>query len=668
MADPEAGSGPQPIPSRSEGRRFSILSEFVPESLQPPSFLETSPIVREILSRDIAECSSDDDSNTQVSDGEEEPTVADAKLAFHPNGIAYGSGYSTIAIQGLDRPVPNPREVEDSLQAEISLLRDNDILPPRHPRSQRSGILWRLYRRFFSTNVKDNEDPEPIFDFTDQAATESTPLLFSSTVEEEETLPTPPPEEVIERFEEAVAAHAIKTTWQRETKTLIQYAAPLIVTFLLHYSVTIGSVLTVGRLGMTELAAVNLATMTASITCYVPVQGLSTCLDTLCAQAYGSGHKHLVGLQAQRMTWLLWILMVPIAVLWWFSEPILASLVPDQETASLAALFLRVLILGMPGVAALESGKRFVQSQGLFQATTYALVIGAPLSFFLNYLFVFKFDWHFAGAATAMAITQNLLPLLLVLYVRFVDGRQCWNGLTRKAFSNWGPMIKLALPGMIMIEAQFSVLEILTIAAGQFGTAQLAAQSVLVTVTSTSFNIPFPLAIATSTRVANLIGAHLSDAARVTAKVAVVAGLVVGCFNLTIFAVLNETIPRIFTQDDEVVAIVKQVILVCAAMQIFDALAAVSHGILRGVGRQAIGGYANLFSYYCVALPVSLSTAFALGWKLSGLWFGLTMGLAVVSGLEMLYLYNADWESAVAQAEARMKSEDVTAEAKFTPA
>jgi Na+-driven multidrug efflux pump len=80
-------------------------------------------------------------------------------------------------------------------------------------------------------------------------------------------------------------------------------------------------------------------------------------------------------------------------------------------------------------------------------------------------------------------------------------------------------MIKLALPGMIMIEAQFSVLEILTIAAGRFGTAQLAAQGVLVTLTSTSFNIPFPLAIATSTRVANLIGANLSQAARVTAKV-----------------------------------------------------------------------------------------------------------------------------------------------------
>lgn len=197
------------------------------------------------------------------------------------------------------------------------------------------------------------------------------------------------------------------------------------------------------------------ATMTASITCYVPVQGLSTCLDTLCAQAYGSGHKHLVGLQAQRMTWILWILMAPVAVLWWFSEPILASLVPGADTASLAALFLRVLILGMPGVAALESGKRFVQSQGLFHATTYALLIGAPLSFLQNWAFVFKLGWGFAGAAAAMAITQNLLPLLLVLYVCLFEGSQCWNGFSRKAFNNWGMYCSPPYPSPFFMIASF---------------------------------------------------------------------------------------------------------------------------------------------------------------------------------------------------------------------
>lgn len=35
-----------------------------------------------------------------------------------------------------------------------------------------------------------------------------------------------------------------------------------------------------------------------------------------------------------------------------------------------------------------------------------------------------------------------------------------------------------------------------------------------------------------------------------------------------------------------------------------------------------------------------------------------------VSALELLYLYNADWEIAVAQAESRMRSEDINGELK----
>jgi len=82
-----------------------------------------------------------------------------------------------------------------------------------------------------------------------------------------------------------------------------------------------------------------------------------------------------------------------------------------------------------------------------------------------------------------------------------------------------GPMVTLALPGMIMLEAEYLAFEILTLASGQFGTTELAAQSILVTISSTTYQIPFPMSIAASTRVANLIGAKLPAAAKVTAKV-----------------------------------------------------------------------------------------------------------------------------------------------------
>jgi MATE family multidrug resistance protein len=178
--------------------------------------------------------------------------------------------------------------------------------------------------------------------------------------------------------------------------------------------------------------------MTANITCYAPFQGLATSLDTLCAQAYGSGHRHLVGLQLQRMTYFLWLLILPIACVWLEAEDILALMIPERRSAELAGIYLRIIILGTPAMVAFEGGKRFVQAQGLFHATTYVLMIAAPINVLMNYLFVWKFGWGYVGAPIAVVVTQNLLPLLLFLYVWLIDGSQCWGGLSKRAFTNWG--------------------------------------------------------------------------------------------------------------------------------------------------------------------------------------------------------------------------------------
>jgi hypothetical protein len=247
-------SAPRDITTKATARHhhdFSITDTF------SSSYLATSPIAQSILARDIAECSSED-----VSDNEEGPDLDRAEsnpapLAFHPSGIAYGSFRPTVEPWALTTerhpPVPSAQEIEESRHAEQSLLRDNHILPPKHPRTEDDGVLTRLYRWVFSTKVRDSED---LFSRrSSKAVAETTPLLAHHVVEIGPVSPSG--NEAHNRFEAAVAANIIKTTWQREAKTLVQYAGPLIVTFLLHYSVTIGSVLTVGRIGMVELGAVS---------------------------------------------------------------------------------------------------------------------------------------------------------------------------------------------------------------------------------------------------------------------------------------------------------------------------------------------------------------------------------------------------------------------------
>nr|POE79650.1 ethionine resistance-conferring protein 1 [Quercus suber] len=558
-------------------------------------------------------------------------------------------GRATLAPTLSNQERPTREDIQRILEEERSLLRDNNIIPPKHPDQhgrRRSGFgkLLAIPRGERSAG----QEAESV----QRTTTETSPLLGDAS---RPYGGQDDPETINKKWEEAVKEGKIQTTWQREAKTLAKYSLPLMATFLLQYSLTVASIFTVGHIGTAELGAVSLASMSANITGYAIYQGLATSLDTLCAQAYGSGRKKLVGLQMQRMVYFLWAITIPIAIIWWFAEDILLALTPEPVVAELAGLYLRVVIIGAPGYAAFEAGKRFVQAQGLFSASLYVLLFCAPFNAFLNWLFVWRLNMGFVGAPIAVAITDNFLPLGLFIYVRFFSkkGMSCWNGFTRQAFRNWSPMVKLALPGVVMIEAEVLAFEILTFAASYFGVEVLAAQSVLATLTSITFQIPFPLSIAASTRVANLIGATLADAAKLTTRVAVVGAFLIGVFNVTLLSALKDYIPQLFTSDAEVIRIVSDILPLCAAFQLFDALTALCNGTLRGLGRQHFGGYVQLFCYYVVAMPISFGTAFGLHMGLWGLWTGVALALGLVALIEFVYLYRTDWQRSVDEARAR---------------
>ena len=610
------------------------------------SFRASSPLA-ESIARDIAACSDDDVSDTAVDDSSEHAHNQHHVMYRRASGVAYGASRPVFDHLNADEPVLTPLERKQSRNAERSLLRDNHFLPPKH-QHKKKGFFARLYRQLFSTKI-----PETETDATDAdagtngrpAPTETSPLLA-----DEQAASTSSVEDLEEQWEQAVASGRLRTTWQRETKTVVAYSIPLTATFMLQYSINVASIFAVGHIGKVELAAVSLANMSNAISCLAPFQGLATSLDTLCAQAYGSGHKHLVGLQCQRMVFFLLSLSMPVIVLWLFSEPILTLMVPDHNTARLASLYLKIMIFSIPGVILFECGKRFTQAQGLFRATTYVLVIAAPLNVLINWLLVWKLNLGFIGAPIAVAITESLLPLLLFLYIWFVDGRQCWGGLSKRAFTNWWVMIRLALPGMIMVEAEWLAFEIMTLLSSRFGVEYLAAQSVLATLTTISYQIPFPMSIAASTRVANLIGAEMVQAAKITAKVTFALAWTIGIFNLIIYVALRYHLPLLFTNDEEVISLVAKVIPVVAVMQVFDGLSAGAHGLLRGIGKQSIGGPANLISYYVISLPLSLFMAFYLDWRLEGMWAGVTVGIFCVSLIEYIYLWRTDWQQAAVEA------------------
>ncbi|CAI4925958.1 CGH_1_collapsed_G0018910.mRNA.1.CDS.1 [Saccharomyces cerevisiae] len=458
--------------------------------------------------------------------------------------------------------------------------------------------------------------------------------------------------EIANTWESAIeSGQKISTTFKRETQVITMNALPLIFTFILQNSLSLASIFSVSHLGTKELGGVTLGSMTANITGLAAIQGLCTCLDTLCAQAYGAKNYHLVGVLVQRCAVITILAFLPMMYVWFvWSEKILALMIPERELCALAANYLRVTAFGVPGFILFECGKRFLQCQGIFHASTIVLFVCAPLNALMNYLLVWndKIGIGYLGAPLSVVINYWLMTLGLLIYAMTTKHKErplkCWNGIIPKeqAFKNWRKMINLAIPGVVMVEAEFLGFEVLTIFASHLGTDALGAQSIVATIASLAYQVPFSISVSTSTRVANFIGASLYDSCMITCRVSLLLSFVCSSMNMFVICRYKEQIASLFSTESAVVKMVVDTLPLLAFMQLFDAFNASTAGCLRGQGRQKIGGYINLVAFYCLGVPMAYVLAFLYHLGVGGLWLGITSALVMMSVCQGYAVFHGD--------------------------
>ncbi|CAN3504698.1 ethionine resistance-conferring protein 1 [Diutina catenulata] len=447
---------------------------------------------------------------------------------------------------------------------------------------------------------------------------------------------------------------SIPTTVGNEIRTLARYASPLVVTFMLEHLFSIVALLVVGHLGKHELAAVSLATMTTTIS-FAVFEGMATALDTLCPQAYGAGNFELVSLRVQRSIVLGWLIFVPIALLWWNADFFLKFVIDNETVVHLTTQFLRVMIIGGPAYVFFENGKRFLQAQGIFEAGTGILFISAPLNAALSWYLVWNksHGLGFIGAPIAGAINFWFNCILMVLYVRFIDGGECWFGIAswHELSHEWGVILQLAIPGVIMLESEYLAYEIMTLMASFFGTTELAAQSAVASIVSVTYMAPFATGIAASTRIANFIGAENAEGAKIATRVALGSALVVGGLDCFLLILFRYKIAWLFSKDEDVTAIIAHLLYPMVPLfEIFDSIASVSSGILRAQGAQKVGGIINFLAYYAFGLPLAVVICKVSSVELEGLWIGVGSGMVLIGVSQTLYIAWSDWDDIVIRA------------------
>lgn len=431
-----------------------------------------------------------------------------------------------------------------------------------------------------------------------------------------------------------------------ELRLVASYAIPMVATYLLQYCFGVVTTFVAGHLGADDLAAASIGLTTLNIVGLAIIEGMATALDTLCAQAYGSGNATKVGLHVQRMLLLMAAACVPIGTFWYLSAPFLGLFVRQKHLAAKAGSFLRMSIIGLPGYAAFEAGKRFLQAQGDFRTAMAVLIICAPVNAFLSWLFAFHLDMGLDGAALGAALANDLRPVLLLLFTMYGDKskHQCWAGFSRQALKGWGPMMRLSIAGSAVTLAEWGAFEIITFSTSYLSTTHLAVQSILITTAVFMWHIPFSLSVAVSTRIGHLIGAGDVSSARRAAKLYAVLFIIVGVANGLILFSLRNVVGPVFSTDKAIQNMVASHMLAVASFQLVDAIMAACNGMLRGLGRQHVAAWVAFFANYFVGVPLAIWLELGpWGVGLNGAWIGLGTGMFISAVIEGSYIGLLDW-------------------------
>ncbi|KAH3679915.1 hypothetical protein WICMUC_000658 [Wickerhamomyces mucosus] len=447
----------------------------------------------------------------------------------------------------------------------------------------------------------------------------------------------------------------VPLSFVEEFSQILKSSIPLSITFFFEYLLAVSSLFVIGHLGSAELASASLAVMTFNITGMAVFEGMATCLDTYCSQAFGAGKLIKVGIYFQRCTLLLFFVSVPIMLFWVFSKSFLQFIVPQKDLLELTQLYLRVLCLGTPGLILFETGKRYLQAQKIFHASTYVLFFCLPLNIIMNYTFIGI--WGFIGAPIAIVFTYWIMAGSLLAYVYFIDGSQCWGGFSPRAWKHWDNMLKLAIPGLVMIESEYLSFEILTVMASHFGIESLAAQSIISNIGSLVYQFPFAIASAISTRVAIYIGSGSIKSSKISVRISFLVALITGIIIASSILIFKRQFAILFSSDEEVLKLAVNSMPILAINQIPDTFNIISAAVLRSQGRQKVGSIFNVIAYYVIALPLAYILSFKYGFEISGLWMGLGAGILFLAVAEVVCVIRTNWKEVIEETQKREEDE-----------
>jgi MATE family multidrug resistance protein len=422
-------------------------------------------------------------------------------------------------------------------------------------------------------------------------------------------------------YESALPALRIDTHGRRRVdyRAIVVLALPLVLNASTQAALSLIDTWFIGRISTDATAAMG-ASYFLVLVFILLFGGVGMAVQTLVAQAYGSGRKVRAGRAVWTGCWaslatLPAFVALALAAPWLFAPFGLAPAIEE-----LAADYWLPRMLGGPLAVAMWAVTGFFNGIGRTGVTLWINVFVALANAALNELFMFQLGWGMAGAAwaTTVAVALGLVAAIAVFLCKAVHREYASRTTWPFRAAALRRLLTLGLPMGLSVTMDLAALSMFQLMQVRLGAVDGAASQLAMMLTSICYMPAVGIGVAGTTLVGQSIGAGDRDWARKVGNATIRLSVgYMGVFGVLLAAAAPWLLPAFVAAGDphaaEVVRLGATLLWLAAIYQAFDGLNIGSSFCLRGAGDVRVPAIVVLVLAWGLFMPLAHMLTFAPG-------------------------------------------------------
>ncbi len=419
-------------------------------------------------------------------------------------------------------------------------------------------------------------------------------------------------------------------------REVLLLAYPVVLTHLSETLMGVVDSAMVGRLGATELGAVGFGAIWMW-TIFALLYGTASGVQIFVSQADGAGQSRSCGAWAwQGLYALVPSALVFVALLLVAAKPLLALLGPSPELSALAAEYIQTRVAGEFAYVVLMVLTAFFHGTGDTRTPLYVTLFANAVNLVLDYGLIFGHfglpAWGVAGAGTATSVAAwSASAVLFTLFRRRSLSERFDTSPKKPNPSRIWRFVRTGAPvgGQWCIGT--SSFAVFATVVARMGDTSMAASQAFNMLLSLSYMQAVGIGTASSTLVGRYVGANDPRAAIQSFRSALMLGLAVALTIALLFVTIPVPLLRIFSNDLAVIELGRPLLLLGAVFVVFDAVAIVSEGSLRGGGDTRWPFFLEAVLGWGLLIPLAYYLGVVLEGGVRGAWTGALIHMSVLS-------------------------------------